>query len=561
VTTVPQNLNRGYVSSTAFLQLDGTDAGPVRSVEGGEPFATVVQSPVGPDGVVGKRVGSVRYAPIVLRASVTGSYRAMFDWIGEVLAGKQTPKSGQVLFADYQARTGSALEWANGLITEVVFPTADASSAEEGVISVTIEPDAARLVSASGPVPSLGIGGKGGLGTARFSAANFAFEISGLEPDCKRVQRVESIVVRQPVVTAPAGVSLVPARTSGLLEVGDVSFVLPEADASAFDDWHKDFVVDGNNAAADERSGSLSFRSSDLRTELLRIDLKQVGITRVSRERADSGAAAFAKVRADLYCEVMALSVFPSMMGAAGAGSGGAGAAAGAGAAGAGAAVGGAAGGPVAVGAAGAGAAVGSATGTGAALGGAAGGAGPVGVAGAAGAGAAAGAAAGGGVAGGADPAVAVQPLAEALAAAIRTVVPGTLPSASPPTLLRGAALAERLRHTEASPSGPEPGGPIGDNRREQGRSLGAEWASHRASLDELSAVAALEEQEWTAIALAEGHSLVVFLVERRELPVGEAGPITLERDAFTEGLADGAADLYREAAPHLETPVGVVRR
>ena len=60
------------------------------------------------------------------------------------------------------------------------------------------------------------------------------------------------------------------------------------------------------------------------------------------------------------------------------------------------------------------------------------------------------------------------------------------------------------------------------------------------------------ERDDWTAIALAEGHSLVAFLSVAGDLPADEIGPIDLRRDEFTSGLATGAAEVYREVALHL---------
>jgi hypothetical protein len=70
--------------------------------------------------------------------------------------------------------------------------------------------------------------------------------------------------------------------------------------------WHQDFVVDGHNGAANERTGSIQLLAPDLATQLARIDLFGLGIHRLDQED-DVPANQIARYVADLYCEQMVL--------------------------------------------------------------------------------------------------------------------------------------------------------------------------------------------------------------------------------------------------------------
>ena len=56
--------DRTYGAAYNRLELDGKDAEPLRSVEGGEPYGEVVQAAVGAGNVIRKRIGALHYADI-----------------------------------------------------------------------------------------------------------------------------------------------------------------------------------------------------------------------------------------------------------------------------------------------------------------------------------------------------------------------------------------------------------------------------------------------------------------------------------------------------------------
>jgi hypothetical protein len=131
----------------------------------------------------------------------------------------------------------------------------------------------------------------------------------------------------------------------------------------------------------------------------------------------------------------------------------------------------------------------------------------------------------------------AVESLASALVAALRAE-----PVARP---LTADTVTERLL-ASVEPS-------LAGDERHRGHAAGRAWASEHARLDELEDIAALAARDhWTALALAEGHSMVTFLAHNGDVASNDIGPIDVDRDEFTAGLVAGAAELYREIAPRL---------
>ena len=78
-----------HLPSHIRLELDGQDAGPLGSVEGGEPYAEVVQEAgTTPGAVVGKHLGAVHFADITIECSLTPG-APLANWIAATLGRKE----------------------------------------------------------------------------------------------------------------------------------------------------------------------------------------------------------------------------------------------------------------------------------------------------------------------------------------------------------------------------------------------------------------------------------------------------------------------------------------
>ncbi len=112
---------------------------------------------------------------------------------------------------------------------------------------------------------------------------------------------------------------------------------------------------------------------------------------------------------------------------------------------------------------------------------------------------------------------------------------------------VRAKLVAARLKSAAVAPVS------NGNPRREDGVALGEKWASERAALGELEQVARLEAADWTALKLGDEHTLIRHLQEAKLIPAGAQGAFELERDEFVEGVISGAANVLRQATPHLK--------
>jgi hypothetical protein len=97
----------------------------------------------------------------------------------------------------------------------------------------------------------------------------------------------------------------------------------------------------------------------------------------------------------------------------------------------------------------------------------------------------------------------------------------------------------------------PAPIGPVVP-KWDDGVSLGKQWATEAATLDELNEITTINQEGWSALKLETGHSLVDQLRSQGMIPDGADGPLQLERDAFVEGIVAGAIQVLSNATPHL---------
>ena len=88
----------------------------------------------------------------------------------------------------------------------------------------------------------------------------------------------------------------------GEVEFPNLRVTLTQATAQTWYEWHQEFVVEQNNGDEFERAGRLRFLAVDLKTELTRIELFQLGIVNVAPAPDQPG-----RITAELYCEQMTL--------------------------------------------------------------------------------------------------------------------------------------------------------------------------------------------------------------------------------------------------------------
>lgn len=444
---------RSYSAGAFALEIEGTVAGFLGSVEGGGAHGHVVDEPPGADGVVRKHLARVGYDDIVVTSALPdGDWGA---WLKGFLEGKAPQHDGAIIFLDYSYVPIRRLEFRRATIASLTFPQLDGSGRQPGQLTVALRPEEAVEVPASGTLKPPA------ARTKAWTTSNFVVEIPGI--DCSRVSSVAALTVSQAVTEDAVGTVHVPTRHAGPLRVGDLVLTVAQSHAGDFASWRDDFIIRGNNAAADEKTATVFLKSANLKDDVFSFVLKGVGIHRFDPDKQVHGAASIARVTASMYCEEVEL-VLPK------------------------------------------------------------------------------------------PPAATAPPAGGAASAG--TAADGTTAGRLP----RGALTERRLDAVDVARRLRATAEPVAvltdaDSPRQRGVRVGEAWAQRVASLEELAQLAAAARDDWSAVALPDGHSLVAVLQEAEGVPAGHAGDLELARDPFVEGVLAGAADTYEEVRAHLEQP------
>jgi phage tail-like protein len=292
--------NRSYVSGNYMLELDGVKCGFVKSVSGGAISAEVINEPSGPDYFVKKHIGQPKYEDITLQIGMNMN-KSVYEWIASIMTMNYQRKNGAIIYCDYNLNATKRLEFNNALITEVTFPACDGANKEPAYITLKIAPEYIRNTAASGKLT----GGYGKIDQKVWLPSNFRFNIDNLGTANNKVNKVEAITIKQTVVTDDIGDARDYLKEPGKLEFPNIVITVAEVTAQPLVDWHKSFVIEGNNDELQERSGYLELLSPNRQQVFIRLDFKNVGIFRQVPDKIEANADAIKRLKAEFYCERM----------------------------------------------------------------------------------------------------------------------------------------------------------------------------------------------------------------------------------------------------------------
>ena len=131
--------------------------------------------------------------------------------------------------------------------------------------------------------------------------SNFRLEIKGL-PTAK-INKIDAITIKQTAVTDDIGDQRDYQKEPGKLEFPNLAFTLPETDAQQWYDWFEDFVLQGNSGDEDEKTAQLTYLGSSLTEQLARLDFFNVGIFKISTDKAEANSDQIKRVKVEQYVE------------------------------------------------------------------------------------------------------------------------------------------------------------------------------------------------------------------------------------------------------------------
>jgi hypothetical protein len=250
---------------------------------------------------VHKHVAGVKYEDIGLTFG-TGMSRAFYTWMKDTLDKKFARRSGALVTMSYDYKEAARLNYSNAFISEIGFPALDAASKDGVQFTLSLSPErTSRAAASNAPVAqheSVAL-------QKKWLASNFRFELNGV--DATKVSRIDPIIIKLKTGDSPAGDARDYAHDPPHLEISDLAVTIADSGAQDWYKWLEDFVVKGNNGDAQEKTGTISYLSPDLRTTLFKLTLRHVGIVKIDPESVEAGSEAVRRVKAELYVEDVGL--------------------------------------------------------------------------------------------------------------------------------------------------------------------------------------------------------------------------------------------------------------
>jgi hypothetical protein len=294
---------RTYAPGAYVVYVDNAPTAWVTSVAGGGVSADVVVERLGTSGSYPKkRPGALKYEDITLEAA--GMDKVLHDWVTKTLSTAQpVRKSGYFASLDSLDRERSRTTWTDGFISDFTFPELDAASKDAARFQITITPSATRFALGTAKTEAAAATERS-RATALF-ASRFMLTVAGLEGVTSKAIHVDPMSVRFKTVSSPVGEIRDYERSAGQVDVSNLVFTVDASNAAPLYKWHQDFVVNGRNSDAFEKTGSIALLGSDLKTVLYRLNLRGIGIIRVTPDKSSTTAAP--RVRAEAYVESVSL--------------------------------------------------------------------------------------------------------------------------------------------------------------------------------------------------------------------------------------------------------------
>lgn len=285
-----------------ILELEGKVVGTVSSVEGGYAVADVVTEQLGPDHIQRKHIGNVKYEDITVTMNIgSGMSIELLQWVKDMIERKATRKNGAVVAADFNYKELSRLSFTNAIITEVTFPALDAASKDAAKMTLKFKPEYTRYLFGTGArIDTKAITVK----QKQWLPANFRLKIDGLDQATSRVNKIDSITIKQKVIENSVGEMRDYEKEPVALEMPNLVISIPEVLGQEFFKWHEDFVIKGNNTDDKEKGGTLEFLAdAKVGKSFMVLQFNNVGIFKLSPDKMEAGSEGIRRIKAEMYCE------------------------------------------------------------------------------------------------------------------------------------------------------------------------------------------------------------------------------------------------------------------
>jgi hypothetical protein len=250
-----------------------------------------------------KHLATISHEPLTIEVSM-GMGQNLWQWIKSSWDQKFVQWNCVLQACNFDHEVMAVRSFWDAYIKKVTVPAMDGSNKDPGYFTIEIDPHTIRYEPGGGKIER----GREDVNSKKWLCSNFRLDIDGLP--CKRVSKIDSFTWEQKIVKDEVGEMREPMKEPAALVVPNLKLTISMADYWDWYQWFKSFVIDGQCANADEKSGSLTFLAPDLEEELGSITFQNLGIISLEQEAMEANAESVARFTVEMYCESMFFDVY-----------------------------------------------------------------------------------------------------------------------------------------------------------------------------------------------------------------------------------------------------------
>ncbi len=281
-----------------ILDINGERAGIIKSFQGFDYQMEAIVHDLGAEIGQMKSVGNLKYTPCKFQTGL-GIGRELYEWIKSAFDKNVQTKSGTFTAGDFNYKATSSIDFQDALITSVVIPALDATSKEQGYLTVSCEAERVRHMKGNGA----DIRGAVGVKQKAWTLANFRFTMGDLPTG--RTSKIESIELKCAVIEDRIGSNREPTKHAAKVTIPDLTFEISAADMPKWAEKAEDWFVRGNCEAAHELQGSIEFLDPTLGKTIGSIELKNCGFLSFELPESKANAETVKRFKVKMYVEGM----------------------------------------------------------------------------------------------------------------------------------------------------------------------------------------------------------------------------------------------------------------
>jgi hypothetical protein len=263
----------------------------LQSFDGGNIRGEVVTTSMGDQRPATKHISTVAFEPITVGLGMSMG-KPMLEWIQSTLDFSAPRKGGSVVTLNASNQAQRYRHFHDALITEITIPALDGSSKDAAFFTIKIQPDRITYAKGDDAVIKPAVNSR----QKKWLCSNFRLRLGHLAS--MRVARIDALTIKQSAGGPGAG-----------LEIPNLKVTFSAVDAGGWEDWFRDFVIDGNNGPRNELDGAIELLDASASGILGSIALSRVGIFSLREEKQDANTDAIARCVAELYVEQMAIDI------------------------------------------------------------------------------------------------------------------------------------------------------------------------------------------------------------------------------------------------------------